>query len=822
MRGQTRSASSTTKPGVLREGWRELVRRRQRRALRKKAQKTDQDRNAALMCIGEAAWSAKLDLSGEPELQDQLRGFDLRTRYLAETTKKLENEREDFSSQRQATSARFDEQRNAVLQLKLPVDQALTAARQRLAEENIAIQKIQARSSALTAEHGAIEKELASLGASSAPETATQLAVRQSRKQALQVELSQAAQESATLQLALPQVSGAVSRFFDESQRYDNQLKHIEAVRRAALSPIEASLERVGRDINAAMQETATIAQNRGAAFTQLGLKLHERKCSDPALGEGLRNVAALDQSGAATQLALRASLAESQAMPSRTMLKFWSTVVLTPMFLLACAYGSYRGWVWWQGRHAPEEYVEVPRINPYLVHPLSQNPAYTLASRIANAGNEQEVTDRMMDAFLSIHLGVYTPDGKQVLAGSERSAKDFYLYDFQLPILAHSFFQHNSMNFEDHSRMLGAALLRLDHPEKLTPLLKRVVLLRYKDAVQHPDDPKSFLILLVDGLARNKPEPYSLSEIVDRPAEDLDVDALQSLLIMLDFFAKPQGNMRRTSSSMWFPWNWVGTVHAQNPCAGVEGDKESEWAEQGLELAITAAEQGGDLASKVLTSPEAREMAETLASKMNMAGTAVDVASGISDLVTLYGITVTVIPIPALIHLRHESPVILAFSAFVNVPSSEGGETIPCGPMAGEAIPVSGTPLKDAELTWNIVPDWPSYLTVSHEELEVLGWPGHFVTHTDLNGKSMFVVEAGECPDKRGTIVGQNFQMKVTARVLTRKMPSPATGLSAPTLIAKLLPGGVEYVMNGKKGYCPFRVEWHKYKPPKKAQRGG
>ena len=32
--------------------------------------------------------------------------------------------------------------------------------------------------------------------------------------------------------------------------------------------------------------------------------------------------------------------------------------------------------------------------------------------------------------------VGVYTGDGKQVLAGSERSEKDFWLYDFEIPVL--------------------------------------------------------------------------------------------------------------------------------------------------------------------------------------------------------------------------------------------------------------------------------------------------------------------------------------------------------------------------------------------------
>jgi hypothetical protein len=59
---------------------------------------------------------------------------------------------------------------------------------------------------------------------------------------------------------------------------------------------------------------------------------------------------------------------------------------------------------------------------------------------------------------------------------------------------------------------------------------------------------------------------------------------------------------------------------------------------------------------------------------------------------------------------------------------------------------------------------------------------------------------------------------MTATARILTTKMPTPGT-LGWISLLSKLGPGGVEYLMNGRTGYCRFRAEWHE-KSPKRPQR--
>ena len=37
-----------------------------------------------------------------------------------------------------------------------------------------------------------------------------------------------------------------------------------------------------------------------------------------------------------------------------------------------------------------------------------------------------------------NLGIGVYTGDGEQIFAGSELSEHDFWLYDFELPLLAH------------------------------------------------------------------------------------------------------------------------------------------------------------------------------------------------------------------------------------------------------------------------------------------------------------------------------------------------------------------------------------------------
>jgi hypothetical protein len=160
-----------------------------------------------------------------------------------------------------------------------------------------------------------------------------------------------------------------------------------------------------------------------------------------------------------------------------------------------------------------------------------------------------------------------------------------------------------------------------------------------------------------------------------------------------------------------------------------------------------------------------------------------------------------------------------IKFTATVNLDTlTTSDEPIPCGAMAGKKVGTPPNPMKDVELTWSVEPGWPPYLIVPSDVVGKLTGHLGFQTKTDENGKSEFALEATDCPNKEGIIVGQDLMMSASARVLTRKMPSPATGVEGPwaiiSLIAKLGPSGLEYLMNGRTGYARFRAEWHAKQP--------
>src|SRR6187200_1500856 len=43
---------------------------------------------------------------------------------------------------------------------------------------------------------------------------------------------------------------------------------------------------------------------------------------------------------------------------------------------------------------------------------------------------------DGVVSLLASLGIGIYTPDGHQILQGSESSSDDFFLYDFEVPLL--------------------------------------------------------------------------------------------------------------------------------------------------------------------------------------------------------------------------------------------------------------------------------------------------------------------------------------------------------------------------------------------------
>ncbi len=825
MGDMTESSTPSQKSGFFREGWHEIGRRLQRSKLRKQSQAQSKERIAALERLGRQGWQEKIDLSAFHDLRDQLSRLDSRAGELTATTKKLDDDRAALSARQTAETAKFDTQRKAVEERKRPVDSALKVARDRRTEQDRTIKRLEGRQTSGAAALASLEQKLNALSTGATPVQSAQQSADQSKREQLSLEQQHLTEELALARQSLPPLDAEIQRLTAESKSFDAELARIESERKTVLSPIAAELTRMKGESTAAIKQTGTVEKERSGLYADLGKALYDRKSLESGLAENIAQIAAIDRTITAQQAALDASLALTRAMPSGTMVKFIGILVFVPLFIIGLGLGTYLGIAWWKARHRPPEYDATQPVNPYLSHPLRNNPAYVLANRLVDARNENAVADRMLESFRTLHLGVYTPEGKQILAGAERSDKDFFLYDFHWKILARAFFQRNVLSFDDQSAILGRAMLGLQDPAKFRPVLSHMLLHRYQEAAKRPDDLMSFLILLVDGLARRQIKPYSLSEMTTRPPKDLYIDPVQSFLIMLDSFTQPPQSGATPTTMNWIPptWSLVPTVHADSPCSEVKGDGASGFWGAAKDNAPSVLDTGGEIAASELSAVEAKEIAEKVSNLGKVVGAGLDTSSGVDDLLTLWGINIHIQPQPYVVHLRHDSVVRIKFTATVNLDTLTTSDApVPCGAMAGKKIGTPPNPMKDVELTWNVEPEWPPYLIVPSDVVAKMTGHLGFQTNTDENGKSEFALEATDCPNKQGKIVGRDFMMTASARVLTRKIPSPATGVEGPlaiiSLIAKLGPSGLEYLMNGRTGYARFRVEWH-ITPPKVGQ---
>lgn len=447
------------------------------------------------------------------------------------------------------------------------------------------------------------------------------------------------------------------------------------------------------------------------------------------------------------------------------------------------------------------------PGVNPYLSHPLAGHPAYVLAGQIATAKSEQEAADLMRTAFDRIHLGIYTHEGRQLLAGAERKPTDLFLYDFQWRMLAHAFHQHNDMSYADHGAMLGAGLLSLEDPGPAVTALSQALERRYRKAVQKPDDPMSFIVLLTDGLARQQGVPYSLDETARFTDPRIRVDPLQSALIMLDFFTRPPGKGRKVSFD-WLP-SLVSTAYAGSPCDMIKGDDEQGYWGRGTDILGEIGQELPGAAGKAI----------------GFIGNATGVAGAIGDLLVLYGMNIKLEPQPYTIHLRHGGEGhVAAIQATVTFDAQGVPDSVlKCGWLAGKQMPPNGG-LKDVELTWDFHPELSPLLHMHSEMLRhgslLTGTAGGLRTTTDAAGMSVFLIEPTDCPSPNGPVRGRDYMASVDARYVTKSIPTP--GLLGFGLILKLGPGAIEYLMHGRSAYARFRAEWHEKPPPPRPHYGG
>jgi hypothetical protein len=329
-----------------------------------------------------------------------------------------------------------------------------------------------------------------------------------------------------------------------------------------------------------------------------------------------------------------------------------------------------------------------------------------------------------------------------------------------------------------------------------LEAVLAAAMAQRYREAKAEPNAPGSYIVLLLDGLARRQPVPYSLDEM---SSGEQQVSPVQSLLIMMEFFMRP-----RTTARSW-NLTLVPNAYAQEggPCQFISGDAQDNFG-KGSDVLVGLA---GAIPSAI------QHIAETI-------GKVTGVVGFVGDMLTLYGIDIHVQPEPYVIHLLHGENFVAGITTTVTFDAEVvSDKVLECGWMAGKKMPVKG-PLAGVRLYWDFEPALTPHLEMHHEMMSFLtGTAGNLQTNTDKTGSSTFLIQPKDCPDRVGNIRGQDYMAIVAARVVTAEMPTPAFSVG-PDLILKFGPGTIEYFMRGRKGYARFRAEWHK-KPPERSPYG-
>ncbi len=698
---------------------------------------------------------------------------------------------------------------------KSPVDAALTEARREQAAHESNARVLQTRLDALARELTALRQ----------PKPGTDAAATAARIQAIETDQPRLAKELDTARAALPPVTSTVSKHLAESQEMANQLATVAANRQEALRAIDAEISATRSQQQAATNTAKDIDKERSARFVELGTALYTAGHTDSRLEPQVAAVRGEDERRAATQATFDASMAETQLMPPNALRNFAGLALLALLIVFGLPYATYSAWQSWTGRSGTDaqsagaagaQQAVAPPVNPFLEHDLKNLAPYTLANRLADAKTDKEARAALLELFRNIGLGVYTPAGQQILAGSERSWKDFLLYDFQLNILARTQVVPRYMEYFDFTHFLGKAVTKLEMPLLLHQPLTQAISKRYRDAVGTSADPKSFLILFLDGLARRQPEPYTLGAFAHQNTERFQISPVQSFLILIDFFMPPDPP-KQASARPWLT-RFEPVAYAAARCDEIAISELGKQVYGAGYAALTELFEEAFFMDKLGIGKSA------VNAQIKSAAAVFDQVSAImetaADMLLLWGLEVKVEAIPNLIHLRHEytdvDGVITATVTFD--PGLVHEDIINCGWLVGKSMPKKG-PVKDVEVSWAFSRPLEPHLNL-HPKSNIRSFGSEGLkSQTDAGGVSYFPLMAAPCPDKSGDVKGLDYMAIASARIITANSPTPT--LMLPRVLLKFGPGLIEMFMGGTKGYTRFRAEWHE-KPKKQYRKPG
>lgn len=165
---------------------------------------------------------------------------------------------------------------------------------------------------------------------------------------------------------------------------------------------------------------------------------------------------------------------------------------------------------------------------------------AHQLVAQVSQASDPEAGYQALLSIARALHIGVYTGDGRQVVEGAERSATDFWLYDFELDIVFGSWRAGRTQSLDEIATFLTASHTAGSEP--ITAERLRTALIgSARIAAEQPHSPRARLPLLLRELGLRQQPAYDL--LHDVGAEQLRLDPLQILLITADLTARQQAS---------------------------------------------------------------------------------------------------------------------------------------------------------------------------------------------------------------------------------------------------------------------------------------
>jgi hypothetical protein len=158
---------------------------------------------------------------------------------------------------------------------------------------------------------------------------------------------------------------------------------------------------------------------------------------------------------------------------------------------------------------------------------------ANELAAAVIAADSDAARYQALLDVMDALHVGVYAPDGAKILGGAERGAADFYLYDFELRMMAESLERGQTWGVADLALQL-AGLGFVPEGRVLDPgIVYQAILKGVKAAQAAPDDFASLSPLLLRQMGVSQAPSFDL--FAGPTMESMRIDALSYFLLLAE-----------------------------------------------------------------------------------------------------------------------------------------------------------------------------------------------------------------------------------------------------------------------------------------------